>query len=255
MYKVNDREIKAQQEKFVPIDPGYIEFELSESEIYSLGKKYLNCLLTQDYDERLHDYPIDETNNKVYKYLKDYRRGTKVLLLGVGVGREIICAQELGFDAYGITMGNRNVRFGVDILGIQEERLLEGCMEMLPFVKESFDVVAGFQVFEHAISPMLVLLEQNRVLKFGGDIVFEWPPASFHGTNGKDPQHQVCYVPGQVEGLLLKSGFDSIKMYYNNKDKIPKDNYWKGERDRGYLVAIAKKFKSDKEYIKKATNF
>ena len=252
VYKVTQEEIDRQQEEFWRTVRAYKPFHLTGEQISSLGKRYYNSLMTQDYETRLHDYPIDGTNNKPRKYLSKYPPGTKVLLLGVGVGREVICAQEMGLDAYGITIGYHNVCFGREILGIEEKRLVEGCIDLLPYVSEIFDVVAGFQILEHAIAPMMILLEQSRVLREGGRIILEWPPASGHSTNGKDPQHQVCFTPGQAEGLLLKAGFGDVKLFYVDMSPIPEEAYWDGGRIKGYVIVTATKIECSEKYIQNA---
>lgn len=248
-YEADEAVVEQQQQEYEGLSIPHSPFSLSDGQLIELGRRYVNCLSTQDYETRLHDYPIDETNNKPWKYLKGIPKGSKVLFLGAGVGRELLCAEAMGLDAYGVTMGSQNVNFGRLVLGLKESRFIEGCIELLPFESEMFDVVAGFQVFEHYISPLLCLLEQRRVLKTGCELVLEWPAASAHATNGADPQHQVCYTPGQAEGLLLKAGFDNIRLYYVDMSVVPKDSYWKGEQNKGYLVAKATKVTSQEKYI------
>jgi len=227
----------------------YKPFTLSEEELLSLGKKFFNSLLTQNKVERLHDYPITEENDKAKKYLREFQKGTKVLFLGCGSGRELIHAEALGLDAYGVTLGQRNIEFGIKTLSLSPTKFKEACAELLPFPAKTFDVVAGFQIFEHAIGPMMFLLEQSRVLKDNGAIVLEWPAASFHSANGKDPQHQVCYTPGQAEALLLKAGFDNIRMFYADMSTVPKEKYWTGEREKGYLIVKANKIESEAPHV------
>jgi len=251
-YLTGQEEVDRQQEEYDKLAFVYQPFELSDEQLLELGRKYYLCLTTQDYETRLHDYPIDDSNNKPWKYLQGYPEGNKVLLLGVGSGREVLAAEAMGLDAYGVTMGSNNINFGKAVLGISDERLVEGCVELLPFGPNTFDVVAGFQLFEHSISPLVLLLEQGRVLKMGGEIIFEWPAASAHGTNGADPQHQVCYTPGQAEGLLLKAGFGNIRIYYVDMTPVPKEKYWEGEQSKGYLVAVAEKRESKVDYINRS---
>ncbi|KKN22539.1 hypothetical protein LCGC14_0914040 [marine sediment metagenome] len=244
LYTVNQKEIETQHGIFNGLDKDYVPFSLSDDQLLDLGRKFYICLTTQDYETRIHDYPIDETNNKPWKYLQSLYEGTKVLFVGTGAGREVLIAQKMGLDAYGVTMGSNNINFGREVLGLTPDHFVNSCNELLPFPPETFDFVAGFQILEHAVSPLLFLLEQSRVLKEGGKILLEWPAASNHGTHGADPQHQVCYTPGQAEGLLLKSGFDNISLFYNDMSPIPKENYWMGEQDKGYVIVTAEKVAS-----------
>ena len=64
---------------------------------------------------------------------------------------------------------------------------------------------------EHAMAPMLFLLEQGRVLKPNGTLMLEWPPAKDY-TMGENPHHQMCFTPGQAHALFLKAGFKDIKL-------------------------------------------
>jgi hypothetical protein len=51
--------------------------------------------------------------------------------------------------------------------------------------------------------------------------------------------------------LLLKAGFRDVTLFYNDMSTIPKDSYWRGEQDKGYVVAHAFKRSSDAVYIHK----
>jgi len=64
-------------------------------------------------------------------------------------------AKEMGFNAVGTTLGSRNVDYGVENLKLNVKEIGECLNEVLPFPSEYFDVVAGFQVFEHALAPLL----------------------------------------------------------------------------------------------------
>lgn len=181
--------------------------------------------------------------NKPGKYLQQFARG-KILFVGTGAGWEVAQARDLGFDAYGITLGKDNIVFGREILGIPPEKFVEGPNEVLPFDKEVFDIVAGFQIFEHCISPMLFLREQYRVLKIEGTILLEWPPS--HPTSSHDRKHQICLTPGQADALLHKAGFRDIIMRYSNYATheiypVPSKDYWQGHPEHGYVLAQAKK--------------
>ncbi len=166
---------------------------------------------------------------KLERYLPNLKPGSKLLLLGTGCGREVGDALEKGFDAYGTTLGSRNVDFALDVLGL-EGRVFECLNEALPFPESSFDGVAGFQVFEHAFSPLMFLLEQRRVLKPGAILCLEWPPPKDY-TMGDNPHHFICYTPGQARALFQKSGFSDIEVFFlHNGQKYPigEENMWDG---------------------------
>ena len=179
-----------------------------------------------------------------------------MLLLGTGTGREVLVAKDMGFDVVGITFGSRNVDFGKDYLGLSDQDQIETLAEVLPFDRETFDVVAGFQIFEHAMSPLIFLLEQGRVLKYGGQLILEWPPAALY-TYGDNPHHQVCYTPGQAQALFEKAGLGDVKLFYNDLTPVPVDDLWRGDQhERGgdqnhMLVATGIKKPSTQAYVNK----
>ncbi|MBD3260638.1 MAG: methyltransferase domain-containing protein [Candidatus Altiarchaeales archaeon] len=244
MYTASEEEIEEDRHKYELKNFPHVPFSLEDSQLLELGKKFATCLLTQDFEKRVHDYAINEDTNKPWKYLQHVPKGSKVLFVGAGAGREVVCGQEMGFDAYGVTMGSNNINFGREILGLDASHFVNSCIELLPFPAEFFDVVAGFQIFEHAMSPLLFLLEQGRVLKDGGELVLEWPPACAHSAGGdhpESPHHQVCYTPGQGRALLMKAGFRNVSLYYKDMSPIPEEKWWQGEQGKGYTVAKANK--------------
>lgn len=218
---------------------------LSKEQLDSISKVFSDFLDSQQKEEvPLSQSCIDNSPvNKPSKYMQDFERG-KVLFVGTGAGWEVLHAQDMGFDAYGITLGKDNIIFGRENLGLAPEKFVEGPNESLPFGSETFDFVAGFQIFEHCIAPSLFLIEQHRVLKPGGVILLEWPPS--HPTSSHDPKHQICFTPGQAEALLWKTGFDNVQLFYSHYPtgrifEVPESEYWRGCPENGYVVAQAKK--------------
>lgn len=252
-YTINKEELEKQHSQYHQCsNDTYIDFEMTEQQRFLLGDRMYRCISVQDYKHRLHDYPIDDRNNKAFNYLNRFHDRGRVLFVGAGVGRELLCGTYMGFESFGVTLGYDNICFGRQVLHLDDGHFMEAAMEQLPFQSGFFDIVAGFQVLEHAIAPLLFLLEQYRVLKPGGYLVLEWPPACGHCTCGSDPQHLVCYTPGQGEGLLLKAGFTEIELYYSSSmSEVPTEEYWSGNRDAGYVVAYAKKKSVHTEYTHK----
>ena len=198
------------------------------------------------------DYCIID-GNKVEKYLSYLPSGSEVLILGTGTGRELLVAKEMGLKVTGTTLGSRNIDFGVDELGLARTELIECLNEDLPFLSGTFDCVAGFQVFEHTLAPLLFLLEQSRVLKIGGRLILEWPPADKF-TMEDNPHHQVCFTPGQAYALFQKAGFKDIKVYYDDLSPIPDSEMWKGDQDK-MLCIEGVKAQPQKDYIIRAQSF
>lgn len=247
VYRISDEDIQAQQREFKKNYPPFRPFILSRADKLRLGNKFTSLLSTQNGMDT-DDYCITD-GNKVETYLKDVPKGSKVLLLGTGTGREVLVAKEMGFKAVGTTLGSRNVYFGCIHLGLSETELIECANEVMPFGDNQFDVVAGFQVFEHAMNPFLFLMEVRRVLKYGGKMIMEWPPAEdFH--MGSNPHHQICYAPGQAESLLQKACFENIKSYYSNMQPVPEEEMWSAKNHGNMICVEGVKSKNEQPYVK-----
>lgn len=235
VYRVSEEEIQNAQKKYKQSYPVFEPFSLTKDERQKLSAKFC-ALLTIQNGMDTDDYCVTDANDKVGKYLSDEPEGSRVLILGTGTGREVLSAKEMGFDAVGTTLGSRNVFFGHHYLGLSESELIECANEVLPFGPETFDVVAGFQVFEHAMNPFLFLMEIRRVLKYGGKCVLEWPPAEdFHMD--QNPHHQICYCPGQAEALFKKACYADIKLYYSNMQPVPEEDMWSA-KNHGHMICI-----------------
>jgi len=238
MYRISGDEVNKSTEKYRKEYKPFRPFSLVMQEKVELANRYYNILTTQN-GQDTDDYLIGD-DNKVERYLSGYPRGTRLLLLGVGSGREILVAKELGFQVHGITFGSRNLDYAIDHLGLTPNEISECAVEILPFRKDTFDVIAGFQVFEHAISPLMFLLETGRVLRKGGILLLEWPELTEQFSGGKNPHHQICYVPGQAKALYEKAGFENIKLFYNDLSPIPEDLYWGPPKMKAHAISGVK---------------
>lgn len=249
MYRVSGQEVFKQQEYYKKHYKPFRAFNFTSIKD-KIADQLTSLLMTQD-GQDTDDYLVDD-NNKVERYLKEIPKGSKVLILGTGTGRELLVAQDMGLDAWGISLGSRNIEYGIEYLGLSKDRLLESTIEVLPFQKGFFDVVAGFQVFEHAIAPLVFLLECNRVTKENGLLVLEWPPACEAFAMGENPHHQICYTPGQAKALLQKASYKDVELFYEDLVTIPVEEYWHGEQQKMLLIR-GKKIPSEQEYIKRVT--
>lgn len=237
MYRISEDEMQAQQREYKSNYPAFVPFVLAEAQRRRIVSKYEVLLRTQNGMDT-DDYCVLD-NNKVEFYLGHVPPGSSALLLGTGTGREVIVAKEMGLRAVGTTFGSRNVFFGRHYLGLSDHELIECANEDLPFDAGTFDVVAGFQVFEHAIAPLLFLLESARVLRVGGELILEWPPASDYSMED-NPHHQICYCPGQAKALLEKAGFDHIRVFYSNGEDVPESEIWDCS-NHGHMLCISGK--------------
>jgi len=251
VYRVSDSQIQADQAAYKKRYKNFRAFSPSEHNTQKVASAFMNLVTTQNGMDT-DDYCIAD-NNKIERYLSVFTPGARLLLLGTGTGREVIVAKELGYSAVGTTLGSRNIDFGVECLGLSPDELIECLNEDLPFSKDSFDCVAGFQVFEHAIAPLLFLLEQHRVLKVGGKLLLEWPPADQFSMED-NPHHQVCFSPGQAYALFQKAGFGSIRVFYDDLSPISEEDFWRGDQNK-MLCIEGTKLPPTKDYIIRAQTF
>jgi SAM-dependent methyltransferase len=251
MYLISDEDVQKAQAEYKTKYPPFIPYHLhkTDGKLKFLLQKLLYLFSTQNGMDT-DDYPIVE-NNKVSRYLKHIPEKSKTLLLGTGTGREVLVAKSMNLDPVGITLGSRNVYFGLNYLGLNSEELKEELNECLPYKPNTFDVIAGFQVFEHTMVPLLFLLEMSRVLKEGGELILEWPPANDAHTGGANPHHQICFTPGQAKGLFEKAGFKNIKLFYEDMTPIPTEEYWHGDQKKMLVISGTKQaFSEVQQYIK-----
>lgn len=252
MYQIKKEWMLSQAATYKKEYHSFRPFSLSTIEERVFLEKFLKLVSSQD-GQDVDDYIVDKDffdkkiGDKIFYYLNKFSRDKKVLLLGVGSGRETLAANQLGFTTTGITLGSRNIDFGLEILNLPKEIHLEMLTESLLFKDLSFDIVAGFQIFEHSLIPSLFLAECFRVLKKDGILILEWPPAKaldgreWHGY--ENPHHQICYSPGQAKSLCLKAGFKRIDLFYPLEaglEKITEEHYWT-EIHKTYLSLEAHK--------------
>lgn len=253
MYRVPYEQVEKDQKEYKANYKPFVPFVADKKDLNRIGESFQVLIETQN-GQDTDDYVIDD-NNKVEKYMTETPNGSNVLILGVGTGRETVVAKEMGLRAVGTTLGCRNIDFGLTMLGLSEEEHIECLNESLPFPNDYFDEVVGFQVFEHAMSPFLFLLEQNRVLRKGGRLLMEWPPGDQFSMED-NPHHQICYSPGQAKALLQKTGFEEIKLYYDDLSPILEENIWSGKHTKmlcveGKRSPIRKRYIADYRNLKK----
>jgi SAM-dependent methyltransferase len=251
-YRISQADAQVQQDEYRKNYLPFVPLKLSNEQMLRIGQGYMNLLTTQN-GEDFDDSPIpDDMADKTMKYFPELAAPSSILLSGVGAGREVLAAKVRGLNAVGLTLGSRNVEFAKRYLHLNDSEIMEAVCEVLPFQSNSFDAVAGYQILEHAMSPLLFLLEQSRVLKMGGKIVMEWPlPMKF--TDGSNAHHQVCFVPGQVQGLFMKAGFEQIRLFYDDLSPIPESDMWRGDQENQdrYCCIEAVKAPCNKDYVKR----
>lgn len=114
---------------------------------------------------------LERFHTPLYKSVFDrvgISRGTRLLDVGCGAGLAAQLAAQLGAQVSGIDAAPA-------LIEIARERVPDGDfragdMEVLPYAEASFDVVTGFNSFQHAANLATALSEAKRVGRCGGRI-------------------------------------------------------------------------------------
>jgi SAM-dependent methyltransferase len=247
MYLESQEQVAPIQEAFRKRYKPFTPYRLTPEDSVNLLRLYQIGVTSQN-GQDFDDCAISE-GSPVYKYTKGIPPGSKILFLGTGTGREVKAALSMGWDAHGTTLGSRNIQFAREELGLGPDRVMECLNENLPFGSQTFDHVHGYQVFEHAMSPIFVLLEIHRVLKPGGKILLEWPSAAAEGAVAWW-HHQICYAPGQVGALLTKASFRDIRLFTGDDKGVPDEGLWRADW-HGWMCASATRGEPVNEETKK----
>lgn len=159
----------------------------------------------------------------IYEWAKSLK-GTKILEIGCGGGERSIYYKNAGCKLTAIDVVDvrkPNFSDGWDFL------IAEG--EKLPFVDESFDAVASFDVIEHIDKDVLFLSEAYRVCKKGGVFILGTPNRNrlsyklrqllgkkiiYPLELGKNCIHLREYTMDDLIRLVKKVGFKVIKEEY-----------------------------------------
>jgi SAM-dependent methyltransferase len=134
----------------------------------------------------------------------------KLLFLGCGNGTEVKRTLEMGHDSWGVTLNPNNSVWAREELGLWNVYYHDAHLNPVEW-NGSFDGVLGFQFLEHTPSPILLLMEVERILRPGGITYFETPgPEGF--TGGSNLHHVTCPTRTQAHGWMLKVGFTDIQV-------------------------------------------
>ena len=95
-------------------------------------------------------------------------RGTRLLDVGCGAGLAAQLAAEFGAQVSGIDAAPTFIEIARERLPYGDFRV--GDMEELPYTDASFDVVTGFNSFQHTAKLVAALSEAKRVVRRGGRV-------------------------------------------------------------------------------------
>jgi SAM-dependent methyltransferase len=115
---------------------------------------------------------LEKFHTPLYKSVFDrvgISHDTHLLDVGCGAGLAAQLAAQLGAQVTGIDAAAALIEIARERMPAGDFRV--GEMEELPYADASFDVVTGFNSFQHAANPVAALSEAKRVTREGGRIV------------------------------------------------------------------------------------
>jgi len=177
-----------------------------------IGDTWASAMRCQDGDDWDQCSSPDHVYHPYLKILDENlpHKNLKMLEVGAGDGSETRMFLDHGYtDITGITVGRKNVDRGKALHGVD---LLYMDMHFMDFPNESFDVVIGFQTYEHSMAPLLLGLEFNRVLRKNGRIIMHVPTGVAHMPPENNPHHLNVLEQWQAKSMFMRSGFSNIKI-------------------------------------------
>jgi SAM-dependent methyltransferase len=100
-----------------------------------------------------------------------FKDGSNVLEVGCGTGdllRTMLHHQRSECAAYGIDINLASLRWSSDVANNKQIGAIQGDILELPVIGETFDVILGFDIFEHLPNMDTALAQVYRCLKSGG---------------------------------------------------------------------------------------
>lgn len=98
-------------------------------------------------------------------------KSQKILEAGCGTGNYVVSLTKMGHNVIGIELDNKRVKIAKEYMkkyGINEENIIQGDLQDLPFSDNSFDAIFSHGVIEHIHNHEKAVNELYRVLKPGG---------------------------------------------------------------------------------------
>lgn len=136
--------------------------------------------------------------------------GRRFLDLGSGAGERLELARDLGWETYGLDLGQQAVADAAT----RGHRTVAGDIQALPFAAQSLDYINLSHVLEHAYDPLQVLRECRRVVRESGVIQIVVPNAGGWGAGhyGEHwraldvPRHLYHFTAATVRRLVEAAG-------------------------------------------------
>ena len=172
----------------------------------------------------VHDYTSDTAISRINTVFP--LSGKSILDVGCGIGRDIKKFEDLGANAIGITV---NEKEWLNQLGTS---IFYSDQNFIYWSISGFDLVYASHVLEHSPIPLFTLLEYKRILNDDGLLYVEVPsdkPWAIHNQN-----HYSIFCKEMWKELFNKAGFELVEelnlqvLISEKKGEDPyiKDEFW-----------------------------
>lgn len=176
-------------------------------------KSFMNCRYGGFEDVTLGRFNglIEDSEGTI---VRDYVQGQNILELGCGDKKTV--PQSVGVDVFpkgetipSLTMSNAKAVSVADIVAT---------VDNVPLGNESQDTIIARHIFEHVIDPVIHLREWDRLLKFGGRIIFALPDQDICSTIPLNPEHLHAYNKMSFDNLVkaVLPNYETVNLQDSN---------------------------------------
>lgn len=141
----------------------------------------------------------------------------KILDVGCGTGGMLA-----GYEQYGTVLGIDTAPEAAHFCQLRGLRMMVGSGTELPFADETMDVVSALDVIEHVDNDQGMLAEMRRVCRRDGVLLLTVPAFQFlWSSHDVLNHHKRRYIRRGIEDLLVRTGFEPLKLSYYNSFLLP----------------------------------
>ncbi|MBM3245878.1 MAG: class I SAM-dependent methyltransferase [Candidatus Omnitrophica bacterium] len=186
----------------------------------------------QGYRDYLGERDIHQKNcSKILAKIQKARPGKgRILDVGCAFGFFVRCAQEKGWEAFGVDFSDEAAQWAQRELKV---KVFTGSTASCGFPDAHFDVVCMIGVIEHLLNPLQELEEASRVLKKDGllcIITVDFDHIIGRGSL-KPPEHLYYFSIATLKKILTKAGFsiyahESYSTLYSIQDLITRSFHY-----------------------------
>ena len=186
-------------------------------------------VLREDSEKFTREYLIDarfynEYFEQVIETIRKYKKPTRVLDVGCGVGLFLQKVKANGWNGVGVDMSKPAVTYARNH-GLEVHL---GRIEQSSFKTETFDVITLFQTIEHLEDPLKILKKLHSLLKVGGVLLITTPSeTSFLARilgkfwfGYRNIEHLYFYNKQSLTAMQKKVGFKKITIRTESSRKL-----------------------------------